>query len=241
MSLKKIFGFIVFSLLTYNVSLGQEYIITSSLHLNNRGSGLGFGVREKNKKKVNSVYEFHVMNLKSFKELTISNVGMANSSQEPGTFKYGKINQVLQFRFGYGKEVSLAKRPDKNAIGIIWNSTAGLNLAFQIPVFIDYNTPGQNENGFITVRYDPEVHERPNIIQSHSYYNGLSGSKFIPSLFLKQGLIMEFGNYANSPSRLESGLILDAFPIQPQIMYNQKLPHFFLSFYVSFALLNFEI
>ncbi|MBX2985556.1 MAG: hypothetical protein KF882_06275 [Bacteroidia bacterium] len=223
---------------------GQNYMLSTNVHIGNRGNGIGFAIREKSQNRMNTNYELNLIGLKDYKELRISNVGMtsSNSNIEPGTFKYGKINQILQIKAAYGKEITLIKRPDRNAIGLIWNSTAGINFALQIPIYIDYITPGQNEQGFITVRYDPRIHERSNIILAHSYYDkGLTSARLIPSFFVKQGLIMEFGNYSNSPNRIEGGFMLDAFPIRPEIMYDHKQPHIIAAFYISFAVLNFEI
>ncbi|MCO6495008.1 MAG: hypothetical protein J5I91_04925 [Bacteroidetes bacterium] len=239
---KKNFGILLSIFLYISTGYGQEHVFTTNININNRGSGIGLGLHQKSNNKVNTKFELNFMTLKDPKELLISNIGMSNSGIDPGTFKFGKVNQVLQTRLGYGKEITLAKRPDRNSIGLIVNATVGLNFALQIPVYIDYNTPGQNELGFVTERYNPEIHDRERIIQSHTYYNrGFTNAKFIPSIFIKQGLIMEFGNYTKTPNRIEGGIILDAFIIRPELMYKSKLPHIFPSFYISFAVLNFEI
>lgn len=202
---------------------------------------MSLSLREEGGKKSNSIYEFTLTGLKDLKEIKISNVDFTNPTLTPGAFVYGKINQVTPLRFGFGKEFILSRRPDRNSIGAYWHSSVGLTIGLQTPVFIDYVNPGANDIGFVTVRYDPNLHQRQNIIQSYSFLKGLSQAELLPGIYTKQGTVLEFGNYTYTPNRVEAGFMLEAFFIRPDIMYQRKHPNIFLSFYLSFAILNFGI
>jgi len=216
-------------------------MLSANVHLSDRGYGFGMNFRESSNSRINTSYELLVSGLRDVKEIKISNVDMINTTLTPGAFVYGKLNQFIMLRAGYGKEVSLARRPDRNSIGVIWSASTGINLGMQSPIFIDYYTPGQNDFDFLTVKYNPAIHERPNIIQSHSFFKGLSEVKLLPGIYVKQALILEFGSYSYAPNRIETGFILDAYFNRPEIMYNRKHTPVFVSFYVSFALLNIGI
>lgn len=216
-------------------------MFSSNIHLSDRGYGFGMSLHETSNARINSIYELLFIGLRDNKEIKISNVDMVNTTLTPGAFVYGKVNQFIMMRAGYGKEISLARRPDRNSIGVLWSTSIGLNIGMQSPVFIDYYTPGQNDYDFLTVKYNPSIHERPNIIQSHSFFKGLSEVKLLPGIYTKQALVLEFGSYSYAPNRIEAGFILDTYFARPEIMYGRKHAPVFISFYVSFALLNIGI
>jgi hypothetical protein len=228
-------------LLFYEESVSQELGIASNIQASNRGFGLLVNLRKEKPSGNYSLYELGYIGVKDAKEVRISNVNLVNPSMTPGAFTFGKVNYLQIIRVGLGEEFVLAKRPDKNAVGVVWTYSGGLNIGLQAPVYIDYNTPGANDFGFQTFRYDPAVHERQNIIQSRSALKGMGKSKILPGIYLKQGMIFEFGNYTYSPNRFETGFVLDAFLEKPVIIYDKKHPNIFLSFYVSFAILNFGL
>lgn len=238
---KKIFCIVVLIKASVLQMAAQNLELSTQIQATNRGYGISINLRQAAKETGVNAIELSYNGIRDHKEVKISNVNLVNPSLTPGAFTFGKINYLQAVRIGLGREKMWAKRPDKNAVAVIISTIAGANLGLQVPVFIDYNTPGANDFGFQTFRYDPAIHQRQDIIQSRSALKGMSKSKILPGLFVKQGLVFEFGNYTNAPNRLEAGWMVDALIKKPEIMYEKKHPNIFLSFYVSFAILNFGI
>lgn len=218
----------------------EEHTFGSNLQLNSRGFSVVFNVLQQSSKRSNNLYELSIGNVKDAKEIRISNLDMVSNIAPPGVFTYGKVNSLYALRLGYGKEITLAPRPNFNAVGLIWSCTGGVNIGVQSPTFIDYYMPGATDYSIQTVRYNPEIHERRHIIQSKNFFRGLNQASILPSIYIKQGIVVEFGNYTYAPNKIEAGFMIDAYFIRPELMYLRTHPTVFTSFYISFAILNIE-
>lgn len=216
----------------------QNNQLSFGFHLNNRGYGLetrlGVG---KNLSKPKFL-ELGIWGLKAIKEQRISNFELFNPYVDPGPFVYGKINHAMMVQTGVGFTKTIAQRTTRNNVGVYLNTSGGILWGLIAPVFIDYHSPGANEYDFITARYNPEVHQREFILQSRSFWKGKEELGITPGVYFRQGLVLEFGNYMYAPNKIETGFMLNTFFNSPNLLYKQKYPSSFLSFYISFALLN---
>lgn len=239
--LYKLLALALLSLWTLRSQAQGVSSFSADVHLNSRGFGLQFNylVPQSNTFSKKIITQFS--SVKDPKEITITNLTLSNPDINNGGYEFGKINSMYAMRFGMGFEKPLAARPDKNAVGVIYSASAGLNLAVQSPTFIDYYDPSQVEKQFVTERYNPEIHQRQNIIQSRGFFYGLKSAHILPGLFIDQSFVYEFGKYSYLPNRITTGVLIDAHFIRPELLYQNKHPSVFLTFYISFAILNLEV
>lgn len=213
--------------------------MSAYIQLTSRGFAVQLDAVNISPQKYRPLYEIAVGNLKDMKELRITNTQVMSPTAPPGVFTFGKIHHLYYLKSGFGRQLVVADRPDFNTVGISLKGVMGLQLGIQSPVFIDYYHPNQtNDEGVVTIRYDPQVHVREGIIQSRNFFSGLNQASVLPGVYMKGGTLIELGNYTYTPSRLEAGISVDAYFIRPELMYGRRHPAVFTTFYISFALLN---
>lgn len=234
----KLFYLFFCLLLNAFTSYSQNNQLSFGFHLNNRGYGLETRLGIGRNTAMPKFLELGIWGLKAIKEQRISNFELFNPYVDPGPFVFGKINHAMLLQTGVGFTKIIAPRTSRNNVGVSLNTSGGILWGLITPVIIDYHLPGANEYDFITTQYDPEVHQRDFILQSRSFWKGRNQLGVSPGAYFRQGLVLEFGNYMYTPNKIETGFMLNAFFNSPNIMYKQKYPSTFISFYISFALLN---
>ena len=82
-------------------------------------------------------------------------------------------------------------------------------------------------------RYDPDRHDRGDIIGKASFFRGFLNGRFYPGGYLKVGLGFESSRQASNINAIEVGATLDAFLQDVPIMAKTPNQQFFLNLFVA--------
>ena len=206
-------------------TVGYHQIFYAGLQVNNHGLGCNFrrGFHETVKKK--KFFELDFVTLKHPREVKQS------TSDQTSNFVFGKLNDAYSVRFGYGKHNVLAYKPFGKGVEIKSIYSFGLTTTFLKPVYYLVIFPGQLQP--VEERFDPEKHELYNIIGSGSYFKGFNELTLQPGLYAKMAINFEYATDRQSIRSLETGVVVDAYFNNLEILaFNRNYP-VYISFYLS--------
>ncbi|MFQ5334578.1 MAG: hypothetical protein ACE5DN_00740 [Flavobacteriales bacterium] len=183
---------------------------------------------------------FELLNMKHPKEHKSYNPYIENTKG----FAYGKLNSLFILRTAVGYQKTIYSKETKRGVEIGYLLTAGPELGFVKPVFLEIAYPNVASYIYLsTERYDPERHNQNNIYGRASALKGIEDLSLYPGLQLKFGWNFEYGAMDESIRALETGLTLDAFYKEVPIMAGfpvgdpdakPKNHQFFISLYLAF-------
>ena len=189
------------------------------------GIGLNFSMGRQINVDRKRMFEIETSNFKHAKEVKSVNDQIANFQ---GYF-YGKLNSVLLFRSGVGFQNALFQKAQKKNVQIRYSTFLGGTIAFAKPIYLEIRYP---EDSVASERYNPEIHNRNNILGKSPFFKGIGGAKVVPGAYAKLALSVEYGERYNSIQAIETGVIADFYPSALQIMANQK-QLFYFSMYIK--------
>lgn len=199
----------------------------------------GFGASFRKAKKENAFkkrfWETGIHYNKDLKEVRITNPWYSNSK----SYVYGKLNDIIIARVGYGVERRIASKPYYGGVEVNFNYSGGFSLAIAKPVYlyvIEYTGPSQEEASLALRKYDPDEHFYDNIYGRASFLEGFDEMKFYPGVYARAGFDFEFGNYDPLIRSLEIGLAFDLFPVAVPTMAFNDPKNLFTHLYLSFSL-----
>jgi hypothetical protein len=211
----------------------------SSLKFGFHAGANGFGLFYRNtvpvRKSVSRLFDISFTSVKHFKEKTILNQRVVNTSP----YIYGKINRLYAIRPMFGVQKTMAEKHSKNSVGVNVFGCIGPTIGLLKPNYMDIETVDPNNpNSFIavSVRYTPETISPNRVIGNSSFTRGLNETKVVGGLSFKSGVEFNWGYYSSEYKSLEVGVIIDYFPGRPEIMYHLKNKKVYSSFYLSIAL-----
>lgn len=179
------------------------------------------------------VYEFEFLTIKHPKEIKTFSSILDNSN---GYF-YGKQNYILALRTGIGKNNTFISKQSVKGVAIAYVLNFGINFAYAKPVYLEIITKDDDNFPITEIqRYDPQKHDRGDIIGKASFFRGFFNGRFYPGAYVKAGLNFESSRQASNINAIEVGATLDAFlqklPIMGDDTPNQQ---FILNLYVALS------
>lgn len=206
-------------------TVGYHHIYYGGVQMNNHGWGAHFrrGYHKTVKKK--RLYELEFVTLKHPREVKQS------SSELAGNFVFGKLNYAYNLRFGFGGHNVLAYKPFGGGVEIKTIYSLGVSAAFLKPiyylmVYTDQSQPTEE-------RFDPEVHELYNIAGTSSYFKGFNEMKVQPGIFGKFALNFEYAAERSSIRSLETGIVVDGYLKDVEILAYERNYPVYVSFYLA--------
>ena len=160
-------------------------------------------------------------------------VGMTSARQykipvERGSYFYGKLNSVTFLRTSWGYQKVFIPRQSVKGISISYVLNVGITHGFAKPIYLKIR---ENNNNYTDQRYDPELHNRNNIVGRSAYYIGLDEIKYYPGLFLRTALNFDYGGKSNTVRAIEVGLAADLFAEGiPMMAFEEPRAYFFTAF-----------
>lgn len=147
---------------------------------------------------------------------------------------YGKMNYLLAPRFSIGNHKTFISKQSVKGVEIAYFLHYGITTAYAKPVYLEVITKDEDNFPITEIqRYDPDRHDRGDIVGKASFFYGFFKGKFYPGLFLKAGLNFESSRQANRINAIEVGATLDAFIQNVPIMANTPNQQFFLNLFVA--------
>lgn len=152
------------------------------------------------------------------------------------SYKYGKLNDILILRAGFGSQYLVSRKPYWGGVEIQLNYSCGLSLCFAKPIYVYILVPDSlHTNSYVEAleRYDPDEHTYVNILGKGKIWSGLLETKVYPGVYGKVGVVFEYGEYNNLAKAIELGVNLDIFPLAVPIMAYNDPKNLFFSFYLN--------
>jgi len=165
-------------------------------------------------------------------------VRRAGISENPNRYTFGRLNVAFFWRNGYGRTINITERPYKNALGLNFIYSGGINMALLKPVYLDIFYPDDfRGGGYInSEKYDPEKHT--NIYQIYgnsSFFSGLGETKLHVGAYGRAALAVEWGNMPDEYKILEAGITVDAFRKGLPLMAFVPADQYFIGLYIAYC------
>ncbi|MEA3504358.1 MAG: hypothetical protein U9R32_04090 [Bacteroidota bacterium] len=201
--------------------------------------GFGFTMRKSWNRSAfrKSTIEIEGMNMKDSKEIKSINPFFVNSKG----YYYGKLNNIFMLKGLYGIQKQLNDKPYWGGVNVSYFYRGGINIAFAKPVylyiikFINYNDEYYDIQ-IIEERYDPEKHF-PDIIYGRApFTKGLDEISVYPGLSAKGGVSFEFGSNNQVIKNLETGAMVDFFPVGIPVLAMNHKRNFFVTLFINFTI-----
>jgi hypothetical protein len=193
----------------------------------------GFGAEYKRLKHVTGTkkrfMEFQLLNMKHPKEYKVRYDGNGGSK----SFYYGKLNSLFMLRAGIGFQRTLYERSERKSVEIRMSTSLGPNLTFAKPVYLyvfEENLPSP-----VIAKYDPEKHDLTSIAGRAPALYGFGNMKIYPGAYAKMGFSFEYADYSNEVKAIETGVVIDAFPVSVPTMAHVKREQVFVTLYIGFV------
>lgn len=202
---------------------------TGSLVAHTRGWGLQYARLKHATGTRKRVLEFSVSNMKHPKEYKLKYEGISGNK----SFYYGKLNSLLMLRSGFGIQQTLYERSERKSLEIRMTTVLGCNLTLVKPVYLyvfkeNLITP-------IIERYDPNEHNLSNIAGRAPMLFGFSNLTVRPGAYAKMGFSFEYGDYTNEVKAIETGVVVDVFPLPVATMAKIPQEQVFITLYLGFV------
>ncbi len=210
------------------------YSHESTLHITLNTQGLGLGYKAG---KIRSIYkttywDFEVAYLRSLKQIKLMSLFSTTS------FVYGKMNDVLTLRGGYGASRRIYGKPYWGGVELRWLYEAGVELALLKPYYytVKVAKPSPTGDYIQEVKYDTFDHlgEWIEIIGRAPFKYGLSEIKFRPGLYAKGGMEFEIGTSRLRAQSIEVGAVAEYFPQGLVLMADNPPSYFIPTLYLSY-------
>lgn len=199
-------------------------------HLHTAGWGLNYRYSVYTSGFSKRSYEVEFTTISHPKEIKTFSSILDNSN---GYF-YGKMNYLLATRFSIGNHKTFISKQSVKGVEIAYFLHYGITAAYAKPVYLEVITKDEDNFPITEIqRYDPDRHDRGDIVGKASFFYGFFKGKFYPGLFLKAGLNFESSRQANRINAIEVGATLDAFIQNVPIMANTPNQQFFLNLFVA--------
>lgn len=159
---------------------------------------------------------------------------------KPLSYKYGKINNFYQFKFGIGNTKPLSGKFDRKNVVINWSYNAGISLGLLKPYYLDLILP--EGSGFVRkfAKYEDtkeeyflDLNNQGYILGGADFTMGIGEIKFKPGLALKSGLYFDYSPSKKIFTGIELGASAEIYAQKISIMANNS-SNFFFNVYADF-------
>lgn len=147
---------------------------------------------------------------------------------------YGKVNNFYQASLGFGQQVVLGQKGNKNGVSVTGIYSGGLSLGLLRPYYLQVLDPVTNQEKFI--KYSPAdsaLFLGNTILGGGGLGKGWSEMKMKPGLFARTALRFDYGRFNETVSGIEIGLTAAYFTQKIQILAGPYDRNFFFQGYVS--------
>ena len=200
------------------------------LELRTNGYGAFYELGRRRSTKATTTYSLELSEIKSSKEEKGSGTNFFAN-----TFVYGKINNFYQAKLGYGQQIILGQKGNKNGVAVTAHFQGGLALGLLKPYYVDaLDGFGQNR----AVKYDsPDstLFLSGPITGGSGFTVGWNEVKMKPGAFLKTAQRFDFGRFNESVQALEIGMSVDAYADKIPIMVYSDPKQLFFQGHLAFV------
>lgn len=210
------------------------YTHESTVHISVNTQGLGMGYKSGKIRSINKTtyWDFEVSYLRSLKQVKLMSIFSTTA------FVYGKMNDVLTLRGGYGASRRIYGKPYWGGVELRWLYEAGAELALLKPYYYTVTVAEPTSAGEYAqvLKYDTFDHidEWIEIMGRAPFKYGLKEIKFRPGVYAKGGLEFEIGTSRLRAQSIEVGGTLEYFPQGLVMMADNPKAYLIPTLYLSY-------
>jgi len=152
-------------------------------------------------------------------------------------YYYGKLNTFTILRPTYGRKIQLTDKIRRSGVEINWLWGIGPSIGLLKPVYLEIVEFDATSTGSFSIeRYDPDSHDVQNIYGRAGWFNGLAEMRPYLGGFGRTALNFEYAGRITGIKAIETGIALDAYPVEVPIMAQFEgvaNKRFFFQFYIA--------
>lgn len=199
------------------------------LQLRTNGYGLFYEHgRMKTNRKTN-IYRIDLTEIKHPKEEKLVNTNAFFSNP----IIYGKINNFYQVTLGYGQQIMLGQKGNKNGVAVSALYNAGLAVGLLRPYYLEVNKPGAGQESIKYADDSTLFLDKSAMISASGLGKGWGDLKVKPGAFVKGAMRFDYGRFNEAVTALEIGVSVEGYASKIPIMVYQKDSRLFYQVYVA--------
>ncbi|HEX6914546.1 MAG TPA: hypothetical protein VF145_04870 [Chitinophagaceae bacterium] len=180
-----------------------------------------------------NLYWLELGERKHAKEEKLTKTGGFGFAGNP--FIFGKINNFYYAKLGFGQQIVLGNKGNKNGIAVSAIYGGGFSAGLLKPYYLEIDDPWTNKPR--DIRYHDTTAAYfldPGIINGASGFGkGWGELKFVPGVHLRTAFRFDYGRYNELLSALEIGLNAEYYTQTMPIMLQNKEKRFFFNAYFA--------
>ena len=210
------------------------YSHESTLHLTVNTQGLGMGYKSGKIRSIDKTtyWDFEASYLRSLKQIKLMSFFSSTA------FVYGKMNDVLTLRGGYGASRRIYGKPYWGGVELRWLYETGLELALLKPYYYTVKVAVPSSTGEYSqeIRYETfdNVGNWIEIIGRAPFKYGFNEIKLRPGIYAKGGIEFEIGTSRLRAQSIEVGAVAEYFPQGLMLMAENPKAYFIPTLYLSY-------
>ena len=170
--------------------------------------------------------------IKDPREIKVMNERLPGSKP----FVIEKINHSICAHIAVGKVYVISERQSRSDLGLQITVAGQIPLNYSWPLYIWWYQPAPLTDGYVSVAYDPKIHNVALVGGNASYSEGFADGYITPGVGASMSFTAEWGSYRNASNRLSVGLSADKFVKNLPIWYRSEMNrNFFPALFVTFA------
>ena len=150
-------------------------------------------------------------------------------------FIYGKINNFYNLKLGFGQQLLIGGKGNKNGVAVSAIYGGGISAALLKPYYISVEDPNTNE--LHEVKYsnstDSLFRDPSYITGSPGFTKGLGEMKIVPGLNARLALRFDYGRYNEVLSAIETGINAEYYTQSVDIMLDSPHKNFYFNAYLA--------
>lgn len=149
-------------------------------------------------------------------------------------FVYGKINNFYQVNLGFGQQLMLGQKGNRNGVAVSAVYSGGLALGLLRPYYLQVEDPLSGEDRVIKyTAADSALFLGPTILGRGGLGKGWGEMKLRPGVFGRAALRFDYGRFNEMVSGVEVGITAEYYAQKVPIMLFQKDRSLFFQGYIS--------
>ena len=151
---------------------------------------------------------------------------------------YGKQNVFLFTKVGFGQQLLLGGKGNKNGVAVSAQYGGGLTLGLLKPYYVEAQDPLTGITSSIRFRGDNSRTDTlfldPASVQSRSgFFKGFNEAQIVPGLFARGGFRFDYGRYNELVSAIQIGVNMEYYFKEMPIMALNDADKLFVNIYVA--------
>ena len=202
---------------------------TLGVQINTNGWGIGYRYGDRINYFEKRLYEVDLSIIKHSKEIKSSSTFISSKS-----FVFGKLNYVFDLRVGYGKQNEIFSKRDPGSVAVRYFYSVGPSVAILKPYYYEVAYPHGSDSVGISIQRFNSIHTSGEVSGKASFFEGIDEISLIPGAYFKVGFNFEFSQAETLIHSLETGIMLQAYLDQLDIMAVDDNQQFFFTLFASY-------